>query len=183
MPTASGDRSAQFPAIEKKHGQPVSFFLEQLAGLGDAKYEAQMAYLQENHGFSRAHANAVVMYHRGSTTSKRFGTPDDYLATLQPQAATTVRAILGAITQKYPQLELVMAWNQPMLRLGKQYVFGLSVAKQHVLLLPLGPAMERLADRLAKYETNKKTVKVPLDWKVDAALLRAMVKARLDELS
>jgi uncharacterized protein YdhG (YjbR/CyaY superfamily) len=182
MPTASGDRSAQFPAIEKKHGQPVAFFLKQLAGLGAAKYEEQMAYLQENHGFSRAHANAVVMYHRGSTTSKRFATPDAYFVTLQPQAATTVRAIIDAIVGKYPKLELVMAWNQPMLRLGKHYVFGVSVAKQHVLLLPLGESMEQLATRLAKYETNKKTIKVPLDWKVDAALLRAMVKIRLDEL-
>ena len=182
MPSASGDRSAQFPAIENKHGQPVSFFLKQLAELGDAKYEAQMAYLQENHGFSRAHANAVVMYHRGSTTSKRFTTPDEYLKTLDPVAAKTVRAILAAITDKYPRLELVMAWNQPMLRIGKQYVFGLSVAKQHILLLPLGSALEQLAGRLAKYEVNKKTVRVPLDWKVDTTLLRAMVKVRLDEL-
>jgi hypothetical protein len=37
-------------------------------------YDEQMALLQGDHGFSRAHANAVVMYTRGSTTSRRFST-------------------------------------------------------------------------------------------------------------
>lgn len=183
MPTASGDRSAQFPAIEKKHGQPVAFFLQQLAELGEAKYDEQTAFLQENHGFSRAHANAVVMYARGSTSSKRFTTPAEYFKTLDPVAAKTMRAIFAAITDKHPDLELVMAWNKPMLRTGKDYVFGADAAKGHILLLPWGSALEHVADRLAKYEVNKKTVRVPLDWKVDAALLRAMVKVRLSELA
>lgn len=61
MTDASGDRSKFFPAIEKKHGQPVSHFLSELGELTDAKYPEQIAYLRENHGFSQAHANAVVI--------------------------------------------------------------------------------------------------------------------------
>jgi len=34
---------------------------------------------------------------------------------------------------------------------------------------------------LSGYTVNKTTFIVPVDWKVDAALLRAMVKARLAE--
>jgi uncharacterized protein len=85
MTDASGDRSKFFPAIEKKHGQPVSYFLNELGELTDAKYPEQIAYLRENHGFSQAHANAVVMHFRGSTTSKRFSTPKQYFAQLDPQ--------------------------------------------------------------------------------------------------
>lgn len=61
MTGASGDRSNFFPAIEKKHGQSVSQVLSGLGELTDAKYPEQIAYLRENHGFSQAHANAVVI--------------------------------------------------------------------------------------------------------------------------
>lgn len=163
MPTASGDRSAYFPAIEKKHGGPISLWIERVKGLGGAKYEEQIAFLREDHGFSQAHANALVMYVRGSTTSKKFDTLDAYYATLEPAARGTVQVIVAAINEKHPKLKWVIAWNQPMLRTGKTYLFGLSAAKKHILLLPMGPALETLADRLAKYETNKKTFQVPLD--------------------
>jgi len=65
MPTASGDRSAHFPVIEKKHGGPISLWIECVNDLGKAKYEEQIAFLRENHGFSQAHANALAMYVRG----------------------------------------------------------------------------------------------------------------------
>jgi uncharacterized protein YdhG (YjbR/CyaY superfamily) len=38
-----------------------------------------------------------------------------------------------------------------------------------------------MESKLAGYKVNKTTFIVPVDWKVDAALLRAMVKARLAE--
>jgi len=76
-----------------------------------------------------------------------------------------------------------MAWNQPMLRNEKGYVLGVSVSKKHLTVAPFGgDALAAVADRLAKYTVNKKTFQVPLDWKVDAALLRAIVKARLAEM-
>jgi hypothetical protein len=62
MALNDGDRSQFFPAIEKKHGLPVSHWLSELSELGEAKYPEQIAYLRENHGFSQAHANAVVMH-------------------------------------------------------------------------------------------------------------------------
>ena len=184
MAPTSGDRSAHFPAIEKKHGKPASFWLKELAALGtDAKYADQISFLRERHGFSQAHANALVMHARGSTTSKRFASIDDYLKPLDGGVASTVSAILDVITSKFPGLELVIAWNQPMLRSGKDYVFGLSAAKKHILLAPMGrDAIARLGGRLDGLEANKKTVRVPVGWKVDKKLLHDMVRFRLTEL-
>ena len=182
MIDASGDRSKFFPAIEKKHGQPVSYFLNELAELTDTKYPEQIAYLRENHGFSQAHANALVMRFRGSTTSKRFSTPKQYFAQLDPQKKKTAEAIFAAITEKYPKLELVIAWNHPMLRIDGKYVFGLSESKNHLTLNPFSTdVIESIKSKLSGYTVNKTTFIVPVDWKVDAALLRAMVKARLAE--
>jgi uncharacterized protein YdhG (YjbR/CyaY superfamily) len=70
-----------------------------------------------------------------------------------------------------------------MLKQGKDYVFGLSAAKNHLLIAAVGGnAVELLGDRVDGLETNKKTIRVPLDWKVDKKLLHALVRARLAEI-
>jgi uncharacterized protein YdhG (YjbR/CyaY superfamily) len=182
MSDASGDRSKFFPAIEKKHGQPVSHFLDELSELTDAKYAEQIAHLRENHGFSQAHANALVMHFRGSTSSKRFATPKQYFAQLDPLKKKTAELIFAAIMEKYPKLELVIAWNHPMLRIDGKYVFGLFAAKNHITLNPFSSdVIESMESKLSGYTVNKTTFIVPVDWKIDAALLGAMVKARLAE--
>ncbi len=157
--------------------------MKQLHQLGDAKYPEQIAFLRENFGFSQAHANALVMYVRGSSTSKRFSTPAEFFKSVDPTAAKTAKAIMAAIMKAYPQLELVVAWNQPILRSDQGYVFGLSVAKNHITINPFSSdALDACASKLATYGLNKKTFTVPLDWKIDAALLKALVKIRLAEL-
>jgi uncharacterized protein YdhG (YjbR/CyaY superfamily) len=184
MPDSSGDRTRHFPAIEKKHGGPISTWIDRVRGLGDAKYPEQVAFLRENHGFSQAHANALVMYVRGSTTSKRFSSPAEYFASLDPVPARTVREIFAMIQRKHPGWDLVTAWNQPMLRNERGYVFGLSVSSKHILLNPMssGDVLAQIAPKLKGLDVQKKTVRVPLDWKVSATVLEAMVKARLAEL-
>jgi uncharacterized protein YdhG (YjbR/CyaY superfamily) len=178
-----GDRTRFFPAIERKHGGPMSIWFDRLRELGAAKYAEQIAYLRENHGFSQAHANALVMYSRNSPSSKRVRTPDEFFASLDPTAAATARAIFASITKAYPKLELVVAWNQPMLRVDGKYVIGLGASKHYLLINPFsGDVLAAFADELAEYEVNKKTFRVPFDWKIDAKLLRGLTKARLAEL-
>ncbi|NBV82439.1 MAG: DUF4287 domain-containing protein, partial [Actinobacteria bacterium] len=115
MVSASGDRSALFPAIERRYGQPVQYWLDLLASSDATKYDEQMALLQEGHGFGRSHANAVVMTHRGSTTTRRYATAEDYFDACDPVGAATARAAFAAIRKGVKGLELVTAWNQPML--------------------------------------------------------------------
>ena len=178
------DRSSYFPAIEKKHGQPMSYWFDQMAEIADRKYPEQIAYLRENHGFSQAHANALVLYSRGSTSAHRVHSLDEYLEPSDETKRATVRAIFKAITSKYPKMELVIAWNQPMLKLDGQYVFGVSVLKNHLLLAPWSKAvLDEFAPRLTDYKVNKKTIQVPVDWKPDTALLRDMAAARIAEIS
>jgi len=184
MPDASGDRSKFFPAIEKKHGGPITMWIERLKDLGDAKYPEQIAYLRENHGFSQAHANALVMYVRDSPTSKRFKNPAEYFEGLDPMAATTAKAIFATITKQHPEMELVIAWNQPMLRVDGQYILGLSVANNHLLLNPFSAdVLVAFTERLSAYDVKKRTFRVPTDWVIDAELLLDLTAARLAELS
>lgn len=184
MTGTSGDRSRFFPAIEQKHGGPISIWFDRLSELGEAKYPEQIAYLRENHGFSQTHANALVMHHRGSTTSKRFSTPDAYFASVDKAGAATAKRIFSAIRKTHPEFELVIAWNQPILRIDGKYVFGLSVSKNHITINPFSAnAIADLGDKLAGLDAMKKTFKVPFDWKIDERLLREVVRLRLDEIA
>ena len=89
---------------------------------------------------------------------------------------------MRTIQGKYPKLELVLAWNQPMLRDGSKYVFGISAAQGYLLMAPW--STDVIADFLPKlegYKVNKKTIQIPSDWEIDAKLLLQLVKARLAE--
>lgn len=174
------DRTSYWPAIEKRYGEPMSYWFDRMKQVEGQKYPEQMAYLQENYGFSRAHANALVQYCRGSESSRRFNTVAEYLKTVDPAQAKTIRAILKAITTKYPKLETVIAWNKPMVKSGTQVVFGVSATKNYLLIAPFDAAIiDEFRPRLADYKVNKKTIQVPSDWKVDTKLLTDMVKAAL----
>ena len=178
------DRASYFPAIEKKYGQPMSYWFDQMAELSDRKYQEQIDFLKENHGFSQAHANALVMYCKGSTSSRRHDSLDDYLAPFDATKQATVRAILTAISSKYPRMETVIAWNQPMLKLDGQYVLGVSVLTNHILLGPWGnDIIGQFRPRLEGYKVNKKTIQVPVDWKPDVKLLRDMAATRIAEFA
>ena len=82
--------------------------------------------------------------------------------------------------KKHPEFELVIAWNKPMLKNGDRYIFGCSALKNHLLIAPWNAkVLNKLRNELAGYKVNKKTVQVPVDWKVDEKLLIAMVKENL----
>ena len=187
MAAKSGDRTAHWPAIEQKHTQPVEHWIGLVKAVPNGKYQDQIDLLRQGHGFSQAHANAVVMYARGSTTTKRFETLDDYLKDADPVGAGTVRAIFAAITTAYPDLELVIAWNQPMLKAEGGYVLGAMIQRRHILVAPWGPGvLAQFAPRLEGrdgVELNKKTIRVPLDWAVDAQLVQDMAGARLVQIN
>ena len=134
-----GDRSSHFPKIEAKYGQPMRYWFAVMKEIVDLKYPQQIAFLKEEHGFSQAHANALVMYSRGSKSSKRFDDLEGYLKVQDEVKSKTIRKIFKVIQKKYPKLELVIAWNQPMLKLGSEYLFGASILKNHILIAPWNP--------------------------------------------
>ena len=176
-------REAHFPAIEKKYGEKMAYWFKVMAKLEGKKYPEQVAHLKENYGFSQAHANALVMYSRGSESSKRFKTPTEFYKSIPAAHAKTIKAIFKAITSKYPQLELVIAWNQPMVKLDKHYIFGASASKNHISIAPWDQdVLKAFAPKFKEGNALKKTIQLPIDWDVDAKLLQAMIKASLSNL-
>jgi uncharacterized protein YdhG (YjbR/CyaY superfamily) len=155
----------------------MSHWFAVMKEIADLKYREQIAYLRENHGFSQAHANALVSFSRGSTSSKRYATFDEYLATLDDTKRATMEAIFAAVTAAFRGSEIVIAWNQPMVKKDGRYLFGASAVSAHILLAPWGGVPESMRERLAGFQVLKKTIRVPVDWKVDRKLLKDLINA------
>jgi uncharacterized protein YdhG (YjbR/CyaY superfamily) len=173
-------RESFFPAIEKRYGEPMSYWFTQMKKVKEKKYPEQIAFLRENYGFSQAHANALVMFTRGSKSSRRFQSPKEYFDSLPPAKAKKAREIFRVIRAKYPKMKMVIAWNQPMLKFNDAYVFGLSAATNYLLIAPFDArVIRKLSRELKGYETNKKTIRIPLDWKVDRKLLHSIIQETL----
>jgi uncharacterized protein YdhG (YjbR/CyaY superfamily) len=176
-------REAHFPAIEKKYGEKMAYWFKVMAKLEGKKYPEQIAHLRENYGFSQAHANALVMFSRGSESSRRFNTHADFYKSVTPQQAKTMKAIFKAITTKFPQLELVIAYNQPMVKVDKHYIFGASASTKHVLIAPWdAQVLKEFAPKFKEGNALKKTIQLPNDWDVDVKLIQAVIKASLANL-
>jgi uncharacterized protein YdhG (YjbR/CyaY superfamily) len=183
MAIDKSDRTSYFPIIEKRYGEPMSYWHRVMGEIGDWKYPEQIAYLKENFGFSQSHANALVMYSRGSLSSKKYQTVDQYLKEYTPLQKKAVKAILKVFTDKYPKSEVVIAWNKPMIKYKEDYVFTVTVAKNHLMLAPWGDGvLDQFRPKLEDYVVAKKTFRVPLDWEIDKKLLLGMAKARIDQL-
>ena len=185
MSVSEGDREKHFPSIEKKYGEKMAYWFAIMAKLEGKKYPEQIAFLRENYGFSQAHANALVMYSRGSKSSTRHDSPAAYLKSIDAKQAKKLREIFRVITSRYPDLELVIAWNQPMLKSGKEYVFGASVSTNHISIAPWGDVLKTFGPKFEKLEgvrVTKKTIAIPNDWEVDAKLIQSMIAARLKEI-
>ena len=160
----------------------MAYWFKVMEKLKGKKYPEQMAFLQENYGFSRSHANALVMYSRGSLSSSRHESPAAYYKSIDPLQAKTIRKIFKVIKEKYPKLEFVMAWNQPMVRIDKFYIFGVGVSKNHILINPFSKdALNTVMPKFPEYVASKHTIRVPNDWDVNETMILRLVKARLAE--
>jgi len=184
MPTKDPKREAHFPAIEKRYGEPMKHWFAVMKTVAGKRYPEQIAHLRENYGFSQAHANALVLFSRGSVSSQRHATPTDYFKSIDAQQARTMRAIFKVVRTKYPELEFVIAYNQPMLRKGTQYVLGASALKKYLLINPFSKqVIDSFAPKMKELRVLKHSITIPNDWEIDEKLLLAMAKARIAEIA
>lgn len=180
----SGDRTQYWPLIEKRYGQPMKYWFDVMKDLEGQKYPEQVRFLKEEHGFSQAHANALVMFSRGSASTRKYSTLAAYLAAeADEEQSITIKDIFKAASAKYPKGKVVIAWNHPLFMIGDQYIFGVSVTKKYLLIGPHTAgegAIKALKPLLEGYIVNKKTFQVPSDWEVDAKLVQNVVKTILN---
>ena len=115
--------------------------------------------------------------------SPKFNSVGEYLASLDPTKARTLRSIIDLILTQFPELESKISWNVPTIHRNGKYVVGLAAYKNHLTFSAWSPRIiEDFKVRLGKFVVMKNCFQIPVDWNVDRKLVKDLVRARLAEL-
>ena len=120
---------------------------------------------------------------RKELQSPRFKSVEDYLTSVDPTKARTLRSVIDLILTEFPELESKMSWNVPTIHRKGKYVAGICAYKHHLTFSAWSPrVIEDFKVRLGKFVVWKNCFQIPVDWKIDRELVKDLVRARLAEL-
>lgn len=112
-----------------------------------------------------------------------FDSLEDFYASLSDVTSTAIRRFVNWVANAHPEFELVLAWNQPMFRIGTKYIIGFMPTKNYINLATVsGETVGLLGERLAGYRHGGRTITLPFDWTIDEPLLEEVIRIRLVEL-
>jgi uncharacterized protein YdhG (YjbR/CyaY superfamily) len=111
---------------------------------------------------------------------KEFKTIEDYIATFPPNVQIILQRIKQAIHEAAPQAQEVISYSMPAFK-QKKILVWFAAFKNHIGFFPKVSAVETFKDRLTDYKTSKGTIQFPLDKPIPIALIKEIVKFRLEE--
>lgn len=104
-----------------------------------------------------------------------------YAASPQPHQ-DTMRAMRHHILSIAPDAEEVVSYGMPAFRVDGVIICGLKAAKNHVGYYPFsGSILHLFTSELAKFTCTKSAIHVPVDKPLSHALLKKLIKARLQQ--
>ncbi|MEY4457915.1 MAG: hypothetical protein RIS25_508 [Actinomycetota bacterium] len=110
----------------------------------------------------------------------KFASLDEFYASLPADQEEAIRRFVHHVADAHPELELVLAWNQPMFKLGKKYVIGFMPTKHHINLLTVSDdAVTHFADAIAGYRHGTRSISLPFDWVIDGRLVDDIIAFQL----
>ena len=114
----------------------------------------------------------------------RFNSLEEYLGSLDdPTKEKTLKSVIDLILTQFPDLEFKISWNVPTIHRNGKYVAGICAYKHHLTFAPWSPlVIAAFKPRLRKFVVFKNCFQIPVDWRVDRALVKDLVRARLAEV-
>jgi hypothetical protein len=100
----------------------------------------------------------------------------------QPQRERT-KEILYWVAEKFPNLESVIKWNQPMFIDHGTYIIGFSVAKHHLSVAPESVVIDHFSEEIkaSGYDHTKELIRIKWTQPVDYALLTKMIEYNIED--
>src|ERR1700693_5627497 len=84
--------------------------------------------------------------------SPRFNSVEEYLASVDPMKARTLRSVIDFILTQFPELESKISWNVPAIHRKGTYVAGICAYKHHLTFAPWSPrVIKDFKVRLGKF--------------------------------
>lgn len=121
----------------------------------------------------------MIKKNAGATTAP-IKDVDDYLAQVPPEARATLEKLRKTIKAAAPMASEVISYQMPMYK-HHGMVVGFAAFKNHCSLFPGSAVMEAHQQELKRYDTSKGTIRFPVDQPPPAALVKKLVKARIED--
>ncbi len=104
----------------------------------------------------------------------------EYLATVRADQRAALQKLRKAIRTAAPKAEECIGYGVPAFRLDGKFLVALGAGAKHCAFYP-GSTVEDFTDELKEYELSKGTIRFQPDKPLPAALVRKLVKARIEE--
>jgi uncharacterized protein YdhG (YjbR/CyaY superfamily) len=117
------------------------------------------------------------------TTSAKSSKPnshDDYLAAVTEEKRGALQKLRKAIKMAAPKAEECISYQLPAFRLNGKFLVAYGAATNHCAFYP-GSTVKALKDELKRYDTSKGTIRFSADKPLPAALVRKVVRLRIEE--
>jgi uncharacterized protein YdhG (YjbR/CyaY superfamily) len=108
---------------------------------------------------------------------------DRYLDTLSPQQQVPLRHLRAALAELLPDGEETIKYRMPCITVGGKGVACYDAFTHHWSYFPMsGNVLGRVSGLPSWVDADKGTLRVPLDRTLSAAVVKRLVRARLDEI-
>lgn len=110
---------------------------------------------------------------------------EEYLATLPDDRRAAVEELRRTIRAAAPEATETIAYEMPAFRShGGQFLVSYAAYKNHYSLFPASRAViEALGEAIEPYRAGKGTIRFPASRPIPVALVREVVRVRLEEVS
>ncbi len=106
---------------------------------------------------------------------------DDYLKAVPREARATLGELRKTIKAAAPKADEVISYQIPTYKYHGPLV-GFAAFKNHCGFFVMSPSvMEAYKHALEAYDTSKSTIRFPADKPLPAALIKTLIKARIEE--
>lgn len=105
---------------------------------------------------------------------------DQYEGTVRERLHTVIDLVRKAVP---PKAEESIKWRMPAFMLGKEPLFFVTAAKQHLSFYPTDATIAAFSEQLKPYETSEHAVKFRHRNELPIELIEAMIKWRIHSLS
>jgi uncharacterized protein YdhG (YjbR/CyaY superfamily) len=107
---------------------------------------------------------------------------DEYLAAVPEAPRAALEKLRAAIKAAAPEATETISYQMPAFRLHGRFLVSYAAFKDHCSLFPASHAVTAAyAKELAPYLAGKGTIRFTVDRPLPAALVRKIVKARVEE--
>jgi uncharacterized protein YdhG (YjbR/CyaY superfamily) len=108
---------------------------------------------------------------------------EDYLSQVPEEARATLEKLRKTIKAAAPNTTETISYQMPTFKYQGRALVGIAAFKNHCSIFPYSTkVIDAHREELQPYETSKGTIRFPADKPLPAALVKKLVKERIEEI-